>query len=457
MKLEGSLDAFSLPDVFQLLSLTKKSGGLHLTNGQASGVVYFTDGAITGAVADQSKQGLARRVIGLGAADDAALRRAVDRCASESAGIGRALLEAGAVDASVLQRLALEEAVDAAFDLLRWPNGDFAFAMGEENPDDVGLAVSAEQVVTEATARRDSWESLSRLIPSPDVVLTMPVVLPEDAAAIAPDEWALLSLVDGQRSVGVLVDVSGAGQFTVVSTLASLLQRGLVVLRDEETPDHVDVVRRRQQLLGPLEGATAVAAEPAAPPAPEPQQEPAPEPAPEASVPQPAAPVVEPGYVASSTGQPSTGQPSTGQPSTGQPSTAQPAPVAQPAAAVTPAEAPQPTVEPPLPTPAMEGAVEGVAPGLLPGAHAPAGVVPPRPEPFLPRREVEHPEPHRAPTFAAPGTVGGGAAPQSAPGTVSGTSGVATAAAPASAAAIERDPTVNRSLMLRLIAGVRGL
>ncbi|MCZ3387033.1 MAG: DUF4388 domain-containing protein, partial [Actinomycetia bacterium] len=34
MKLEGSLDAFSLPDVFQLLSLTKKSGGLHLTNGQ---------------------------------------------------------------------------------------------------------------------------------------------------------------------------------------------------------------------------------------------------------------------------------------------------------------------------------------------------------------------------------------------------------------------------------------
>ena len=26
MKLEGSLDAFSLPDIFQLLSFTKKSG-----------------------------------------------------------------------------------------------------------------------------------------------------------------------------------------------------------------------------------------------------------------------------------------------------------------------------------------------------------------------------------------------------------------------------------------------
>jgi hypothetical protein len=39
----------------------------------------------------------------------------------------------------------------------------------------------------------------------------------------------------------------------------------------------------------------------------------------------------------------------------------------------------------------------------------------------------------------------------------SGTAGVAAAALPAGEGAIERDPTVNRSLMLRLIAGVRGL
>jgi hypothetical protein len=45
--------------------------------------------------------------------------------------------------------------------------------------------------------------------------------------------------------------------------------------------------------------------------------------------------------------------------------------------------------------------------------------------------------------------------------TVGGASGpagsAAAAVAPSAEAAIERDPTVNRSLMLRLIAGVRGL
>ena len=401
MKLEGSLDAFSLPDVFQLLSLTKKSGGLHLTNGQASGVVYFAGGAVTGASSDASRQALARRLVGLGAADDAALRRAVERAAADGAGVTRALVEAGAVDPSVVQRLALQQVVDAVFDLLRWPNGDFSFAMGEENPDEVGLSVPSDQIVGEAAARRESWESLSRLIPSPDVVLTMPVVVPE-GTTVAPDEWALLSLVDGVRPVGELVDVSGAGQFAVVSTLGALLQRGLLAIRDEESPDHIALVRRRQQLLAPLEGGAAVAPETAVS-----SGAPAPDPAP--------APVVG-GTVGLATPSPS------------------------------------PAAEPLAPAAAAD-------PGVLTGAHDPAGVVPPRPEPFLPRREVDHPEPSRAPSFGAP-TAGGAPVlpPLTAPSTgATGTVGTATAAQPVAESAIERDPTVNRSLMLRLIAGVRGL
>ena len=73
MKLEGSLDAFSLPDIFQLLSFTKKSGGLHLASDGSDGVVFFAGGQVTGASADGSRQPLARRLIGAGAVDDDAL------------------------------------------------------------------------------------------------------------------------------------------------------------------------------------------------------------------------------------------------------------------------------------------------------------------------------------------------------------------------------------------------
>ncbi len=423
MKLEGSLDAFSLPDVFQLLSLTKKSGGLHLTNGQVSGVVYFSTGAVTGAVSDLERQALARRLVGLGAVDDSALRRAVERAAADGAGVARALLEAGAVDGALVQRLAMEQAVDAVFDLLRWPNGDFSFGMGDENPDDVGLAVAADQIVGEATSRRDGWESLSRMIPSPDVVLTMPVVLPEDTA-IDPESWALLSLIDGVRSVGDLVDVSGAGQYSVVSTLSTLIQRGLLVLKDEESLDHVSLVRRRQQLLTPLEQALVEAASP--------------EPA-GADV--PAQPGAIPGAVVPDATIPAT------------------------AGGLLPPVAPDAPMAAPTGAPVAPAAAAAAA-GHLPGAHAPNDVVPPRPEPFLPKRDVDHPEPARAPGFAPPAPAGSATTSSQSepavsggltPGGAGGVAGVATATAPAAEGAIERDPTVNRSLMLRLIAGVRGL
>ncbi len=62
-------------------------------------------------------------------------------------------------------------------------------------------------------------------------------------------------------------------------------------------------------------------------------------------------------------------------------------------------------------------------------------ITPNRPEPFLPKRSPEHPE---DPAPMAVAAAGG-------------------SAAPAAATYIERDPSVNKSLLLRLIAGVRGL
>ncbi len=89
---------------------------------------------------------------------------------------------------------------------------------------------------------------------------------------------------------------------------------------------------------------------------------------------------------------------------------------------------------------------------MLGGAHVPGDVVPPRSEPFLPRRQAEFDDgspaaANRSVPHATPGGSGGAGS-----GDVVG----ATALEP-QPSLIERDPSVNRSLMLRLIAGVRGL
>ena len=141
MKLEGSLDAFGLPDIFQLLSYTKKTGGLHLRRGSVHGVVFFSSGAVTGACSDLARQTLARRLVGSGAVSDDALGAAVTRAKSEGVGVGRALKEADAVPVDLLQQAAADQAVDAVGDLLRDgadPGGDHRDAVPLRDPHVLG-------------------------------------------------------------------------------------------------------------------------------------------------------------------------------------------------------------------------------------------------------------------------------------------------------------------------------
>jgi hypothetical protein len=414
MKLEGSLDAFSLPDIFQLLSFTKKSGGLHLASDGCDGVVFFAGGQVTGASADGSRQPLARRLIGAGAVDDDALAAAVNAAThGASMGVVKALLEHGAIEGDLLKQAVTDQSVDAVFDLLRWQQGDFAFVMDEANPDDVGVSLSVEAILADAESRRSSWDSVSQIVPSAQALLAMPVVLPADPQ-VSREEWSLLALVDGRRSVAELVDLTGSGHYAVVSTLAGLVTRGLLEVRDESdaSEDHVGVVVRRQGLLAELEGApfqpvrTAIAVD--EPKAPE--------------------------------------EPEVGAVDEGPASDAVAQHEVLPDFASGDEDMPESEVDPDLVT-----ASSGAGPVALGGAHVPGDVVPPRAEPFLPKRQADFaeagPSPATRPTHVRSGGPGNGG--------ISGANAVDRD--PESVGVIERDPNVNRSLMLRLIAGVRGL
>jgi hypothetical protein len=391
VRLEGTLDAFSLPDIFQLLSFTKKTGTLHLRRADAGadrhGVVHLREGAVTGARSDVARQGLGRRVVGAGLVDDESLEKAVATCTDDpGTGLAKALLDQGAVDADELRGLAAEHATDAVFDLLRWPDGEFAFVVDEADPDDSGATLSVEEIVAEGRRRLETWPELTAAVPAPDAVVSV-VASPGTEPVLTRDEWGLLATVDGRRTVADLVVLSGKGEFAVVSALAGLAARGLVALDGGD-----DATARRQELLARLEGLPAPVA--SAPPAP---------PAPAATAPAPPAPRT-----------------------------------AAPAADEVPAER--------------------------------KPVIPERPEPFTPTRQPDHAEEAPAYARAASSSVAASASVSSpsapaATATVAGSGASVTQTAGATALApetapssmIERDPSVNKSLLLRLIAGVRGL
>jgi hypothetical protein len=372
MTLEGSLDAFSLPDIFQLLSFTKKTGALHITGPATQGVVHFAAGSVTGAASDVSRQALGRRLVGAALLDDAALDAALEMVRNDpTLGLGKAVHDNGAVDDGVLHEVVVEQATDAVFDLLRWTRGDFAFLADETNPDDLGVSLNVEEVITEGRRRLEEWEALTKAVPAPDAVVSVALNPPGDTS-LSAEEWALLALADGHRTVSDLVRLSGRGEFATVKTLAALVDRKLVTIRrgDNDANDSVAALIRRQAELSALEG--------------------------------------------------------------------RPEPVAPPRAAE-----PDPEPEPVRETPRQERLREAQpARETVRKPENVPDVVPQRPEPMVSRRP-DFPE--------AP--VPGVRRPVSVPET-EGSAAIATETV---SALIERDPSVNKSLLLRLIAGVRGL
>jgi hypothetical protein len=426
VRLEGSLDAFSLPDIFQLLSFTKKTGGLHLRRDGLHGVVFVTTGSLTGGSSDVNRQGLARRLVGAGLVDDEALAGAVGAVEDVTElGVGRALQQQGAVDEAAMHEAAAEHVIDTVFDLMRWADGDFAFVVDEANPDDVGVSVSVEDAVAEARRRLEGWAQVSTTVPSPDTVLALALTPPDDPM-LSREEWALLALVDGRRPVSDVVAAMGRGEFTVVSMLASLVERGLLVVTGENAPPGVSVLLRRLSSLASLEGV-----------APLPVEEP------------PAAPVEE--GISARLGEALgdlTGSDDDEDDDFDVPEQVETPSQRKPLDA--PARSPRAKADRADRADRADKAADG-APEVV--EDYPAEVIPPRAEPFMPRRQPEHPDDDMPGDFAGM-TAGGGGMP-TVVGQVDGSSAIA--AEPAASALIERDPSVNKSLLLRLIAGVRGL
>jgi hypothetical protein len=390
VRLEGSLDAFSLPDIFSLLSMTKKTGGLHLRRADDHGAVWLADGLLTGGTSDLRRQSLGRRLAGSGQVGDDALATAVEQVSQDGeVGIARVLRDANAIDEGDLHSLVSEHISDVVFDLMRWEDGVFEFVVNEPNADDVGVTREVDDVVGEARRRLETWQAIDADLASPDTVLSL-TLEPDGDPQLTRDEWALVALVGGNRTVGELVTMCGRGEYGVVVALSELVKRGLLRVNDDEG---AAAAVRRQGLLASLEGATPLPAS--------------------------AAPVSEP--------------------------------VTEPVAVADPAVTGPTLVPSPIDDDDFDDedyderfATEQVAAlSPLPGAGDLAreiqAVMPQRPEPFQATRQPEHPEPMAA-------AAGGGG-------------GVVAGAVPATnpAGAIERDPSVNKSLLLRLIAGVRGL
>lgn len=177
MALQGSLSELSLPDVIQLVSVSGKTGAFHLERDGERGSIFLKDGQI--------------------------------------------------VDAMV-GNLRGEHAV---YEMAIWSKGEFRFAPGDA-AEQVTVHRSNANLMMEAARRLDEWRVLSRKIPSLDLVPTFPPRTgSQDQVTLSPQEWILVTRIDGQRSIEALADLLRWSAFDVSKLLFGMITSGLVALK----------------------------------------------------------------------------------------------------------------------------------------------------------------------------------------------------------------------------------
>ncbi len=194
MSLVGRLEDLALPDIFQIISLSKKTGTLVVRSRRGTGMVVFKDGQVIQAASDSIRDSLGNILVSQGMLNEAALSKALAFQKREpDKPLGMILTDMGAVAAQTLQGVIRKQIEEIIYDLLDWEGGFFNFELGEIIPKDtieidtqeflLKSGISAEYLLMEGTRILDERRKDEK---KPVAVRPSPVSPSPDAPAAAP-------------------------------------------------------------------------------------------------------------------------------------------------------------------------------------------------------------------------------------------------------------------------------
>lgn len=232
MAIEGLIKELSLFDLFQLLSLSQKSGILNVVNIEEGVLVFFRKGFVSFAIDKRVEESL-KELFQRKGNEEFRWRNA------EPESVVKTLELVGSCFGSQEQtRRFLEPLVEeSVYRLFKWKEGKFSFVEEAEtglfDSNAPGLAIRAENLIMEGSRRIDEWSRIAQKIPSLDMVLSLN---PSDEIrrelALKPEEWAILAQVDGKRTCGEIVELLGGKELEIGKILYGLVVTGLVKVEE---------------------------------------------------------------------------------------------------------------------------------------------------------------------------------------------------------------------------------
>ena len=275
MPIEGPLRELGIHDVFQLLDLSRKTGALSVVSAlrDNQGTVFFHSGAVVFASIRSNPHRLGDMLVRAGKISEADLDRArAVQQKGDSRRLGEIMLETGAITPKELERHVRLHIEEVVFELMSWSEGYFSFEERaiEDAPSEASVSISTESLLMEGARRIDEWSRIEGKVPHVGVVPVLAPLRPDHPSLLdlLPDEWEVLSEIDGAKDLREIALGLGQSDFDIAKVVYGMVTTGVIELRDPRlvTPHHLGApedarphVARARALLeaGNVEGSLA--------------------------------------------------------------------------------------------------------------------------------------------------------------------------------------------------------
>jgi len=249
--LAGSLAVFKLPDIFTFLASARATGMVTLAWGEQEAYVFLRAGQIVYAASNQESLRLGSILL---------RKKKITR--EQAAAIDASVVRGGgrfgevAVEQNILTQEQIDEflkvqVAEVIFDAFVWREGTFAFYDGFDLPPHaVTIAIDLANLVMEGARRIAEWEQCLALLPDSQVVFRVVTDPQTEKITLSLDEWKILFLINGQRTLEDLCRDVDDEAFSVYRVVYGLYASKLIEPVSGEAPVADDTIKQPVMSFG---------------------------------------------------------------------------------------------------------------------------------------------------------------------------------------------------------------
>jgi hypothetical protein len=232
--LEGDLASVEVPDLLTFLQQGERSGVLAMERSDQETKLYLRQGSPVYAASTRDDLRLGALLVRHGKLEQAVLDEALTHQGPNGPRLGQILVAGGLITEAELGSFLKVQVSEVIFETFAWDDGWFSFFEKVPPPHTaVTLEMALQNLLIEGVRRIDVRARLADVFP--DLAMAVEMLVNPDrvkhTATLTPEEWNVLFLLDGRRSLSEICRLAGdADEASTLQILHGLLRARFAIV-----------------------------------------------------------------------------------------------------------------------------------------------------------------------------------------------------------------------------------